>query len=129
MQTLGERVKYLIEIQGLNNTTFGEKFGIDAKSVSQITRNKRNLGSVLMERILELLPELNLNWLYKGEGEVFIGKNAEGAKTPITYDRNGQIGQVTEPPAEYIYTDPVKEMFIRYLSDPDVQKVILNFVK
>lgn len=83
MQTTGERLKYLIESQGYNNTTFGEKVGIDNKSVSEITRNKRNLGGVLLKRIAEIMPEVNLNWLFSGIGDMYIGKNADYTNLPI----------------------------------------------
>lgn len=118
MQTIGERLKYLIESQGYNNSSFGEKFGIDNKSLSELTRDKRNLGGVLLKRILENLPELNLNWLIQGSGPMFFGKNEEMANLPF----------VKEPDGIYAKNDPGEEMFLQYLDKPRVQDKIKKII-
>lgn len=119
MDTIGKRLKHLIESQGLNNTSFGEKFDIDNKSLSEITRDKRNLGIVLINRIIEQVPELNLNWLIQGKGTMYVGENVEYTKTP----------KVEEPIKLYLTDEPGKMMLLRYLDDGDVRQKIREILK
>ncbi|MFL9844704.1 hypothetical protein [Flavobacterium rhizosphaerae] len=117
MQTTGERILYLIDHQGDNLTTFSKKTKIDYTSLSALTNNNRKLGATLIKRIAEYIPNLNLNWLLLGQGEVFIGKNANE-------DSLTNLPTLADPVGNYANIDPVEEMFLKYLDRQSVQDKI-----
>ncbi|MFP9114340.1 hypothetical protein ACLI1A_10385 [Flavobacterium sp. RHBU_3] len=123
-----ERLRYYIDSQGFELKDFCTKFGFVYNSFTQILTGTRPLGRKIIDQVAGALPNLSIDWLLYGRGEMELSNKSVTNKN-VSYQPSGKIGQVMETPAEYLYSDPVKEMFIRYLGDPDVQKVILNFVK
>lgn len=57
----------------------GKLMGLSGEYVSQsyqnIIKGKKNVSTRAVRTLLENHPDLNLNWLYKGEGEIFSEKN------------------------------------------------------
>ena len=65
-----ERILQLIQEEKLTNAEFAEKIGISTSALSHILteRNKPSLEVVM--RIHKAYPNINLNWLLYGEGEM-----------------------------------------------------------
>ena len=65
-----ERILQLIQEEKLTNAEFAEKIGISTSALSHILteRNKPSLEVVM--RIHKTYPNINLNWLLYGEGEM-----------------------------------------------------------
>ena len=65
-----ERIKQLLEKKKLTATQFSEEIGVQRSSLSHVLsgRNKPSLDFML--KVKERYPELNLNWLLLGEGNM-----------------------------------------------------------
>jgi hypothetical protein len=98
-----ERFKKLIEYLIANKIVrnqqeFVEDIGSDKATVSQIKNGKLDIPNNLFVKIKSAYPELNIEWLMKGEGEmvksiqklenvnssVAIGRDANGSEIHIT---------------------------------------------
>lgn len=116
MQTIGERLMYFIESQGGNLTTFSEKSSINYTSLSEITRNKRNIGGIVLKKIADVEPNLNLNWLFLGKGDMLLRKKENSDK------------HISEPNVNYNKSDPGKEMLLKYLDDEEIKEKIIQLL-
>lgn len=74
-----DRLAYLMKRLGLNKNSFSVKIGVASSVIHNITGGrlgKRNKPSAdLMAKICESFPQVNLNWLIMGWGEMW---NPEG---------------------------------------------------
>ncbi len=70
--TYARRFKQLRKAAGLNQQEFGEKLEITQSSVSQIESGKNMPSTSVLEKLVEIFPNLNKQWLYHGEGEMFL---------------------------------------------------------
>jgi len=50
---------------------FAEKAGLPPETVSRIIKNK-SLSMETINKIVNVVPDLNLNWLISGKGEMFL---------------------------------------------------------
>ncbi|MBN2237873.1 MAG: helix-turn-helix transcriptional regulator [Bacteroidales bacterium] len=66
-----KRIKTLISVKNLSPSQFADKLGVQRSSISHILsgRNKPSLDFVL--KIVEIYPKISLDWLLKGQGEMF----------------------------------------------------------
>jgi transcriptional regulator with XRE-family HTH domain len=65
-----ERIKQLLEKKKLTATQFSDEIGVQRSSLSHVLsgRNKPSLDFML--KVKERYPEINLNWLLLGEGDM-----------------------------------------------------------
>jgi transcriptional regulator with XRE-family HTH domain len=70
--TYASRFKQLRKAAGLNQQEFGEKLEITQSSVSQIESGKNMPSTSVLEKLVEIFPNLNKQWLYHGEGDMFL---------------------------------------------------------
>ncbi len=70
--TYAQRFKQLRKAAGLNQQEFGEKLEITQSSVSQIESGKNMPSTSVLEKLVEIFPNLNKQWLYHGEGDMFF---------------------------------------------------------
>ncbi|MDJ1472470.1 S24 family peptidase [Cytophagaceae bacterium DM2B3-1] len=70
--TYAQRFKQLRKAAGLNQQEFGEKLEITQSSISQIESGKNLPSTAVLEKLVEIFPNLNKQWLYHGEGEMFL---------------------------------------------------------
>lgn len=75
MTNLGERLKKLIHQQGFNNKTFAQEIGVAPNYIS-ILFKKEVLPNSFIFNITKVIPNLNVNWLENGEGEMFTDEFA-----------------------------------------------------
>lgn len=67
-EKIGDRLLLLIKQSFGTQTEFAEKMGKSVQAINRIvTTNKCSIEFI--NELVELLPELDLNWLIKGEGE------------------------------------------------------------
>lgn len=52
-------------------STFCEDFDLNYKQWSAYTRGAQNMGMKIIDRLIEIFPKLNLNWLLKDDGYMF----------------------------------------------------------
>jgi transcriptional regulator with XRE-family HTH domain len=118
MDTSGERLKQLIELQGLNMRKFCEKFDIPYTSFQQMTANKREIGMVTLWKLIEIFPDLNLNWLVLGKGPKMLSK----------YDYTKLPEKMIEESVNK-ESDIVENAILKYLSKETVRNSFKSIVK
>jgi phage repressor protein C with HTH and peptisase S24 domain len=59
----------------LTQKEFSEKIDISTSQLSSILNNRDKVGLVVIEKFLNFYPELNANWLLKGEGKMLANKD------------------------------------------------------
>jgi len=83
--TIGERLKQLIDFFGVSQNKFGESIGASSTLMSRWINGKHNPNMRAINKILELYPNVSSEWLLKGEGNMLDYKqNALGANNAIT---------------------------------------------
>lgn len=68
------RLHEFIKEIGSNPRRFSKSLG---KSDSYVRTMTKNIGSDTIGEILRIYPELNVNWLISGEGEMFVPKDSD----------------------------------------------------
>jgi hypothetical protein len=138
METLGKRLKYFIDNQGVNDKVFSGIIDIKPSALSEILSGTRPFGGNLIKKFNDKFPDISLNWLLFGAGTMSISsveKRSDSQKSELS--ENGEYYN-PEMPARRLETesqeynvkmDPVKQMFLKYMADPDVQQMIKQIVK
>lgn len=73
---VNDRIKMLIEHEGMNVSSFAKKIGFNQSNFSKILRGERNVPANLIELLLDH-TKVNRTWLLTGEGEMFNGSNVK----------------------------------------------------
>ena len=79
---LNERISKIIEYSQLTSSEFADEIDVQRSSISHITsgRNKPSLDFLI--KVKEKFPELEWDWLIKGDGEMLIKKEESQAAEP-----------------------------------------------
>ncbi len=75
--SIGERLKILIDVLGLKQKDFAREAGIPYKSLRHYIEGTSLPGSENLQKII-LKFGVNINWLLTGEGEMFIKNKPRG---------------------------------------------------
>lgn len=77
MTTLNERISKIIEYSKLSSSEFADEIDVQRSSISHITsgRNKPSLDFLI--KVKDKFPELQWDWIIKGEGEMFENTQTE----------------------------------------------------
>ena len=78
-----DRLGRFITALGLKPTSFEVELGFSNGSIGKTLNEKRALGSDRLETIVSKYPQLNLDWLLTGEGEMLKGYNLRSSTAPI----------------------------------------------
>jgi hypothetical protein bfra3_16308 len=84
MTNIKERVLYFIENQGEKKETFFEDLGMSYANFKGVQK-KSALGSDKIDKILSKYPDLNLEWLFSGKGEML---KSETTKTETSKEES-----------------------------------------
>ena len=116
---INERIKKIREdFCDDNNTLFAEKLKVSAQYASNITKEGKNVGGKVLNRLLGLFPEVNSIWLKLGEGQMLkeeirkaISFLEKTKKTPY------EISQHTGISPDLIILDYIEKKKIPTLED------------
>lgn len=64
------RLKKFLLYRELSFNKFEKSLGVSHGSISNAWKHQRNIGSNVIEKILATYPEINAEWLLRGEGEM-----------------------------------------------------------
>ena len=67
-----ERFSQLIEALNISQVVLAELIGYSQEYVSQIASGKRTLTRGVLQNIANKLPNVNLEWLIRGNGEMML---------------------------------------------------------
>lgn len=95
----GERLLKVLTALNYSKNGFAVKIGVSATSISNILDNKVGLTYKMASTICDAFPNISLDWLLKGEGEMFVtGPTTPAGQVSIPVSPTG--GQVS--PAEIV---------------------------
>ena len=66
-----ERIKRLIEKEGMSQRAFAEKIGVNPTNLNQVMLGKRSVPNSLPPKISSAFSEVRLDWILYGEGEMY----------------------------------------------------------
>jgi transcriptional regulator with XRE-family HTH domain len=75
-----ERIKKIIEIKKMNAGQFADEIGVQRSALSHVLSGRNNPSLDFMLRIKKQFPELNLDWLLIGIGNMMENVVAEKPK-------------------------------------------------
>lgn len=67
-----ERIKRVFELTGLSQQDFAKRLGISAPTLSSLFSGRTQPNARQVEAIHRGFPEINVNWLMFGEGEMLV---------------------------------------------------------
>ncbi|MDF1699312.1 MAG: hypothetical protein P1U56_25895, partial [Saprospiraceae bacterium] len=73
--SLGSRLKEFIDYQRITAKDFERKNNFTNGLISRIIRENGNMNSKHLQVIGENNPDLNMNWLLNGDGEMLLGND------------------------------------------------------
>lgn len=82
-----DRIIQIMRQTGLSNAEFAEKIGISTSSLSHIFSGRNNPSLDVVKRIHKSFPEISLNWIMYGEGNMYAtdsGRNGDTSQN--SYD-------------------------------------------
>jgi transcriptional regulator with XRE-family HTH domain len=118
METIGERLLYVIEVQEVNLYQFCKKYSLAYSSYNQIVLNKRSLGIQTLYQMLEIIPNLSVNWLLLGIGDMRIVQKSNS---------DGEL--ILEEPRAIYKPDEFEKTLLIYLEKEAVKKAIFKLLK
>lgn len=68
-----ERIDKLIQVEGLSQTEFAKKIGVNSANLNQVILGKRHVQKNLPSKIVAAFPEVRIEWILYGEGEMYKG--------------------------------------------------------
>ncbi len=71
-----ERIAVIIEKEGLTPTQFADQVGIQRSTLSHILNGRNNASIDIITKIHAKKPDISLNWLLFGEGDMFSKKSS-----------------------------------------------------
>lgn len=69
-----ERFNQLMEVTGLSASKFATTIGSSSSTISHILSGRNKPGYDILFNISTVFPDINLNWLIKGEGSMYINQ-------------------------------------------------------
>lgn len=69
--TASERLKYLLDSKNLSVAQFGKKVGVSRDTLNKMFAKNSDPKLHLLQKCLELYPNLNIEWLILGKGDMW----------------------------------------------------------
>lgn len=83
-----DRIIQIMRQTGLSNAEFAEKIGISTSSLSHIFSGRNNPSLDVVKRIHKSFPEISLNWIMYGEGNMYAADSGRNGDTSLnSYDK------------------------------------------
>lgn len=73
-EEMRERINRIILMEGLSRAKFASKVGIAASNFNEVLLGKRGVPQSLPSKIVSAYPEIRIDWLLYGEGEMYASE-------------------------------------------------------
>ncbi len=74
-----ERILKYVDFKGISITKFSKKINVSNAYFSKQKKNKANVGSHIIAKIVSEFPDVNLEWLITGNGEMLKKGISDGS--------------------------------------------------
>lgn len=90
MNVDGEKIRQLVKVYGQLRdypeksylAKFCDDFDLNYNQWNNYTRNGQAIGIKIIHQLVDIFPELNLNWFMKNEGPMFLDENMAVVEEP-----------------------------------------------
>lgn len=106
-----DRISALMKHMGMSQKNFAEEICISPGSLSSIFSGRNNPSLNTLNNIHERFPEVNMDWLMNGNGEMFV--SGAQVSTQIEAGEAGQNGTVQQPTGL-----PIQPGFLDHVPSP-----------
>lgn len=65
-----DRIKYIIENEGLNQVEFADRTGIKPPTLNHVLTGRNNASADVIQKILTAFPHYSSEWLLSGTGDI-----------------------------------------------------------
>lgn len=89
LNSTNQRLNFFVKSKHLKVSEFAIEIGTSQPTMSLILAGKRPLSRGMIARIKAHYPQLNVQWLLTGEGDMVVNSNSGGVSNFA--DRNGRI--------------------------------------
>lgn len=98
-----DRLNEIIEKKGLTATKFAAMINVNPSAVSHLLKGRNKPGYDVLVNIARAFPDISMDWLLTGKGEMFAGKTTSPAfipyqQTEIPEQDSGPAYRKTESP-------------------------------
>jgi hypothetical protein len=69
---MNQRFKTIIYEKFRSQAHFAQAYGASTGYINDLTRGRTSIGQKVIKRLIDLIPDINIRWLKKGEGEKYI---------------------------------------------------------
>jgi hypothetical protein len=94
------RLKKYIDFKGISTAGFERSIGMSNASFGKSLKNGGTIGADKLEIILKVYPDLNVNWLISGRGEMLLLPGQKNESPPnygqIIYESQEKIIQTLQ---------------------------------
>ena len=105
-----ERINLLLKAKNITARQFAEEIGIQPSGMSHILSGRNNPSLDFVMKVIKRWPEVNINWLMFGNGEMYDGLSSQSAqREPVQTKEPKQstVASVTEQAQEFdLFTQP-----------------------
>ncbi|MDR1810516.1 MAG: helix-turn-helix domain-containing protein [Prevotella sp.] len=96
MTTLGDRLQAVIEHRDITITEFERMAKVSKGVFAKAIKNNTGINSAALEKIVACMPEVNLNWLLTGQGDMLLDN-----RQALSYGENACASELAAPEAIY----------------------------
>lgn len=93
MEDIAQRIKELIDDQGLSNTDFAKEANLNPAIISHILSGRNKPSLQVINQIKESFTNVNLDYLITGSGQLYVDiTNVKSKEMPVETNLFGQAG-------------------------------------
>jgi hypothetical protein len=71
--SLIKRLSYFFDVEGVKKTSLEKELGISNGYLGKMISRDASIGSDVLEKIVYHFPQLNANWLLRGDEDMYLG--------------------------------------------------------
>lgn len=75
MEKMISRIKKIIQQKKLTSSAFADKIGVPRSTISHILSGRNNPSLEFIQKVIDTFPELRIEWLMRGEGNMVKSAN------------------------------------------------------
>ena len=87
---MNQRFSEVLKDKGISVIAFSKLYGCSRQYVSQIIKGESNIGLEFVNKLLDIVPDLNLNWFITGKGPKWTSGYKEPNSVPFVNDDGGK---------------------------------------
>ncbi len=99
MNSIADRLKYVLSYYQLNAAEFAEKLGIQKSSISHLLSGRNKPSFQFLSKMAKTFPEINLTWFITGDGDIFNLLDNNSGYAIISEETDVEENESFSPPA------------------------------